>query len=389
MKHAPLFLALVAIFAPPTSAAPAATVLFAQTGSEIIGADGKVRPAVQGDVLATGERLTTRENAISQLLLTDGSLISMRPASEVKIDTPAAPSLPGATPNSGDTLQMISLVQGAVRVIGSELMDKQKPSSITLQTGQATVRLNAADLESAIVRPDAAKSNVSNEAGSYNRLQVGSGSIQSGAAREALAPRQVSFVGSGSTAPVTVTSVPSKVFASIAVPDRVAAAGSAGTSSARAPSSDLLPPTATRTASVSPATSRLLPTTLAAINPAVVSPPADAPVISRSGVSPSLGVLAPPIATRAAPTPIAPIVNTPTPIAPIVNIPTAVAPIVNTPIAVAPIVNTTLAIAPIVNMTLIAPITTVKTPTITVAPTIIQPKVTCTPVVIAGVKKCI
>ncbi len=193
-----------AVLSPLAWSAPAATLLFTQTGTQIVSENGAARPAKRGDVMQTGERLRTPPGAISQLLLPDGSLIGMRPDSELKIDLPAV-----VTDNSR---QVVSLLQGAAHVIGAELMDAKRTTAFTFQSGLATLRLQGADVESAIVKTDLGKPTGLANPGSYNRLLVGTGSIGSGTLVEPLAPRQVSFVGAINVAPITVASVSPNLF---------------------------------------------------------------------------------------------------------------------------------------------------------------------------------
>lgn len=158
-----------------------ATVLFSQSGSQIIDSAGASRPANRGERLQSGERLVTPANAMSQIKLPDGSLVGVRPGSELSID-------------SSSRQQTIAVQQGSVRVIGAELVRPQASSNIVVQTPQARVELKAADLETAVTRPPAGNQ-PAGEAGSYNRLQAGSANMQKpGAPAEALALRQTAFV---------------------------------------------------------------------------------------------------------------------------------------------------------------------------------------------------
>jgi hypothetical protein len=192
------------VLSPAAFSAPAATLLFSQPGTQILDENGLPRPAKRGDVLQTGERLVTPPGAISQLRLPDGSLLGMRPDSELKIDLP---------PQASDQAQrVVSLRRGTVRVVGAELMDAKKPSHFTLQTGLATLKLQGADLESALVPPESGQKPGSTAAGSYNRLLIGTGSIGNGTLVEPLAPRQVSFVGAVNVAPEVLTSVSPTLF---------------------------------------------------------------------------------------------------------------------------------------------------------------------------------
>lgn len=158
-----------------------ATVLFSQSGSQIINAAGASRPANRGERLQSGERLVTPANAMSQIKLPDGSLVGVRPGSELSID-------------SGSRQQTIAVQQGSVRVIGAELVRPQASSNLVVQTPQARVELKAADLETAVTRPPAGNQ-PAGEAGSYSRLQAGTANMQKpGAPVEALALRQTAFV---------------------------------------------------------------------------------------------------------------------------------------------------------------------------------------------------
>lgn len=216
-----LVAALLGSLATLALAEPAATLIFAPPGVQIIDSAGLFRPAKQGDVVQTGERVVTPANTISQLKLPDGSLVGLRPGSVLKIDLPPT----GVNPSQ----HVMSLVQGTVRVVGSELMGQARPASLTLQTGQTTLKLNGADVESAMIRPDSdssgskpggnsASGNPGNIPGSYTRLLVGSGSTSNGTTVEPLPVGKVSFVAPGSTNPTNLTSVAPSVFSSAGTP---------------------------------------------------------------------------------------------------------------------------------------------------------------------------
>ncbi len=201
------------VLANGVAAETAGTVLFAQPGTQIVAESGVARAAVKGDVLQTGERLVTPAGSISQVVLPDGSLIGMRPESELKI----TPALAG----SGSKAPVVGLISGTARVIGAELMDNKKISNFTLQSGAATVSLKGADLESAVVKPDAKPTGPtgapgapggSAAPGSYQRLLVGTASVANGNQVAALAPQQVSFVGGANAGPVTLATPAQNVF---------------------------------------------------------------------------------------------------------------------------------------------------------------------------------
>jgi hypothetical protein len=158
------------------------------------------RAAQRGDVLQHGEKLKTPSGGIAQVLMLDGSILGVRPETELRFDPPV-----------GNAPTAVSLLQGSVRAIASELMDSKRPSAMTLMSGQATLRLKGGDVESTVVDE---KQRQGVDAGSYSRLITGDASIGKGSVVEPLSPRQVSFVGSSALAPVTLTTAAPDVFRS-------------------------------------------------------------------------------------------------------------------------------------------------------------------------------
>lgn len=165
-----------------------ATVLFSQSGVQIVDAAGRARPAQKGERLQTGERLVTPANGISQIRLPDGSLVGLRPASELAFNM--APPADGSAPS-------LSLQQGAVRVIGGELMNRRQGPDILLKTPQSAVELRGADIEAAVVKggPAGNAARPGNEPGSYSRLLAGTATWRGPAGNEAMPLQQTRFVG--------------------------------------------------------------------------------------------------------------------------------------------------------------------------------------------------
>lgn len=207
-------IAMAVFTSQPVFAQSAAGVLvFALPGVQIIDANGVTRPALQGDQIKGGERLLTPPDAISQLKLPDGSLVSLRPGSELKVELPPAAS-------SGQAPIVMSLINGAVRVVGAELMDKLKPSLVTLQTGQTSLRLSGADIESAVLRAGAKPTlpgavDVATP-GTYNRLAAGSAILTSGTVVEPLPIREVSFVAVNNPLPTILPTLSPTILSSAA-----------------------------------------------------------------------------------------------------------------------------------------------------------------------------
>lgn len=207
MKHVRITLCILATLGMggATGATPVGRLLFAQTGTQIVGETGIARPARRGDVLQAGERLLTPHGGISQVLLPDGSLIGLRPDGELRFEQAPA----GADTNA----TRVSLLGGAARLISSELMDPQKRSNFSFQSGMASLQLKGADLESALVKADEKSAPADGAPGSYQRLLVGAASVANGNHVAELSPRQVSFVGGVNAAPTTVSGAFQHLFA--------------------------------------------------------------------------------------------------------------------------------------------------------------------------------
>ena len=319
------------------AATPAATLLFAQEGTQIVDASGLARTAKKGDLVHSGERVRTAAGVISQMQLPDGSLIGVRPGSELRLNAPEGPN----------PAPIVTLIQGAARLIGAELMDIKKPSNITFQSGVATLRLQGADLESAVVHADKGANPTpgapGSAPGSYQRLLVGTGSIGAGTQLKPLEPRQVNFVGPTAAAPMVVaTAMPALTLGTRVTTASLGEAVIGSKSALPAPSGPAPLPTGgtlTAIAPVAPVAPIGSLTTTAQLQPA---PLATAPAIAPVLTAPLL--TAPIITTVFAPT--APIIvaTTVLPPPPIVIQPivTYTAPILTQPIVTKPPVCTRL-----------------------------------------------
>ena len=286
MKAALLTLPRIALvsaalaYTAPGWAVTAGTLLFAQPGVEIIDAAGVKRVAKQGDKLQEGERLLTPPNAIAQIGLADGSLLGLRPGSELKVELPAAAS--------DQAQKVVTLLQGAIRVIGAELMEKATTSPLTLQSGIASMQLRGADIETELVRPETSPRTDAMAPGTYSKLLVGSGVLKSGEISTALAPRQVTFLGALAPAPTLVTAMPTKTLAPLPI-----APISTGTT------------TLTKTTSLTPIstlTSTTLTTSKLLIEPIYIAPLPTTTIASTGTLATKTTTLSAPTTTLIAPT---------------------------------------------------------------------------------------
>ena len=191
----------------PAWAENAGTVLFAQDGATIVDASGNSRPARKGDGVLAGERVVTPGNGISQVKLPDGSLVGLRPDSELRLEPPTA----GSGGQRG-----LSLLQGNVRVVGAELAGKPTSAPIALQAGNNSLQLRGADTETTLRKAEQRPGQpgqpgmppggvpMGGEAGTLTRVNAGSVSLLTVTGNQPLPVRQTSFVASGTNAPVVV-----------------------------------------------------------------------------------------------------------------------------------------------------------------------------------------
>lgn len=293
--------------------APAGVLLFAQEGTQIVDASGAARPARRGDTLQTGERLRTPTGGILQLRLPDGSLVGMRPGSELALDLPTG---------TGSREQLLSLTQGTARVIGAELMDASKSSSLLFQSGLATLKLRGADVETAVLKPDTTRTSLVTTPGSYSRLIIGAATIGNGALETPLAPRQISFVGTINVAPTVVTSVSPTLFTATGASLLTAPVDTAKTT---APTTTTPPPPTSGDRLAPTQTTSTLVSLPAGSTTTLLAPPTNTGTLAPVKPSTQIATATP------APTPV-----NPTPLAPVTVSPVLVKPVLATPIVVSP-----------------------------------------------------
>jgi hypothetical protein len=196
----------LAALATPALGAPAGTLLFAKGDLQIINAAGISRIGKAGDVLQPGERVVTPDGAVCQIRLWDGSLIGVRPDTELKVELPDQASARAKS--------VIQVVKGELRVINLDLRDGRARVPITLQSPTGVVDLTNADAESRVVSPETAKKAGVKDPGLYTRVQIGKGTIRTGAVEIPIAIRTVAFTPTIDVAPTTVSSSGTSLFTS-------------------------------------------------------------------------------------------------------------------------------------------------------------------------------
>ena len=199
-------IAMLAAFAATAWAAPAGTLLFARGDLQIIDAAGSARVGKAGDLLQPGERVVTRDGAVCQIKLWDGSLVGVRPDTELKFELPEQAS--------ARAKHVIAIVKGGLRVVNVDLRDGRARVPVQLMSPTGRVDLTNADAESRVVSPEALQKAGVKDAGLYTRLQAGTGIVRTGTVEVPIALRTVTFTPRLDVAPTVIAAAGTVLFPS-------------------------------------------------------------------------------------------------------------------------------------------------------------------------------
>jgi hypothetical protein len=185
---------------------PAGQILFVSGVVKIVDAAGVERLAKKGDKILPDEHMVTAGGAIGQIKMPDGSLIGVRPDSDLKFDKPKAGD------GRGVDERIVFLSKGAVRIVNVE-GGQDKPLPLMLQTPTASIGLRNADNESVVVQSRAAGGATPlADPGTYSRMTIGVGMLKTAAGETPLAPSQTGFAALGSAAlPTRIAALPNLV----------------------------------------------------------------------------------------------------------------------------------------------------------------------------------
>lgn len=132
-----LALALAAAFPLPALAVDAARIEFTAGEVRALGADGTSRPLARGAHVASGDTVDTG-NGRAQMRFSDGSLVSLQPQTQFRIDQYAYADKPT------DDRSFFSLIKGGLRTI-TGLLGKANRSNYRLTTSVATIGIRGTE----------------------------------------------------------------------------------------------------------------------------------------------------------------------------------------------------------------------------------------------------
>ena len=171
---------------------------------QVLGRDGVQRGAAQGNELREGDTIRTGANGFAQVRLRDGGLLSVRAATEMKLER-----FSYAGKNDTNASLVISLMKGGFRSI-TGLIGKLNRSGYRVTTPTATIGIRGTDHEPFFM--PAPPPGVSSEVppGTYDRVYSGTTFIQNtqGVTQDINA-NQVGFVSITGAAPALLPARPS------------------------------------------------------------------------------------------------------------------------------------------------------------------------------------
>ena len=154
----------------------------------IVGADGTQRPAERGAELRQGETIQTGQNALVQLRLADGGLLSVRADTELKLDRFAF-----AGRDDRDAGFLASLLKGGFRAI-TGLISQANRDGYRITTPSATIGIRGTDFETLVLT--APRPELQMEAGTFARVHRGEIIVRGqDQAAQIVRPDQSAFVG--------------------------------------------------------------------------------------------------------------------------------------------------------------------------------------------------
>jgi hypothetical protein len=186
-------------------AQPAGRFLSVSGDVRIVARDGTQRPAANATEFQEGESIVTGPNALGQLRMADGTLMSVRADTEMKLDRFAYTG-----PSDQNPSFLLSVVKGGFRTI-TGLIGKIKRESYRVATPSATLGIRGTDFELVHVQQPLATPQA--PAGTYNRVYEGVTSFQNIAGTALLVSRdQTAFAALPGTTPPVLIAPPAAIF---------------------------------------------------------------------------------------------------------------------------------------------------------------------------------
>ncbi|MBI2752992.1 MAG: FecR domain-containing protein [Betaproteobacteria bacterium] len=151
-------------------------------------AAGKVRAAQKGEAIDEGDAILTGSSGSTQLKMSDGGILAVRPETELKIDTYRFTGKEDGTENA-----LMSLVKGGFRTI-TGIIGRTNKTNYRVNTGTATIGIRGTDHEPFVILPATAGApQPPAPPGTYDKVNVGEAFISSPLGTVNVSQNQVGF----------------------------------------------------------------------------------------------------------------------------------------------------------------------------------------------------
>ena len=171
----------------------------------VLGRDGAQRTAERGAELRAGETVRTADNALAQMRMTDGSLLSLRSGSEFKLE-----QFSFAGQGDSNASFVMSVLRGGFRTI-TGLIAQSNRRGYRITTPAATIGVRGTHFEVVHVLPQTAAPEA--PAGTYNRVYEGITTFQNPTGVQLLVNReQTAFTALQAGAAPVLVAPPAVLF---------------------------------------------------------------------------------------------------------------------------------------------------------------------------------
>jgi len=262
-------------------ASVAGHVQFVAGDVRIVDAAGKEHAAQKGQEINEGETVLTAAGSSAQLKMIDGGILALRPDTQLRVDNYV---YHGAEDGSENAL--LSLVKGGLRTI-TGLIGHQNKEKLKLRTPTATIGVRGTDHEPVVIVEPTPGTPITNPAGTYDKVNVGSTRLTTDVGSALIAPNQVGYAAALNQPPVLLPKIPEFYRATPTPLAKVDQKQGSTTQSSSTASSTV---TSSATPTSSTTTSTASTTSTAESNAAAVATPV-LPVANLTGVDASGNVL--------------------------------------------------------------------------------------------------
>ncbi len=217
---------LFVLFSTAALAADAGTVTHLSGTLSAQRADGSVRILSQKSAVQPGDVLTTQRDSYAQINFTDGSSMTMRPNTQLKIEEYR---FVADRPQEDSTF--LRLIKGGLRTVTGLIGKRGNQDAYKIGTNTATIgiRGSSGDTLDCVNGCEGVTSTSDRlEAGVYHATYTGSYIMQNGAGDQIIGEGQFGFSRDASSAPTILPSDPGLSLGQLPFVLGVAAAGSVG-----------------------------------------------------------------------------------------------------------------------------------------------------------------